>query len=120
MTAGIFVDYLGNGVLEEIIHPTLQLCYMQNKILVPQIAGSNNRYASYRFTLPADLTNPFMYCTVGNNIEYYFKKVDSTTWDIFFVGKRFLDTATGSTSYSTSLPMIVASTTYIYYGGYRG
>lgn len=120
MTAGLYVDYFGTGQLENAFHPTLQVCYMQGSITLPVINLSSNGDGSYRFTLPAGLNNPFLYCDHIPNVGTYFQFVSGSTWDLIFIGTKYLDKHLGMQDYWSNPVVTANSGIKVYYGGYRG
>ena len=122
MTAGVFVDYLGDGNLTEIFQSSLQLCYMQGEIGLPTFTpNSQGRYV-YRFSLPSGLTNPFIYTdanAVNPNIDTYFIKVSATEWDLHLESSRYISKPLQRVVIRW-LTTVNANEIKIYYGGYRG
>lgn len=120
MPANIYVDYNGSGRLVSAFHPTLQVCYMQGKILLPEITADSDGVAEYSFYLPSGLTNPFLTVDKITSTDYYFEQIYSTNWKVYFRGKKALINATGREQNLYRTPMVAANSTYIRYGGYRG
>lgn len=125
--AKLLVDFNGNGHLQEVFHPTLQISYITGEVPVPEIVANNDGFAQFDFTVNVD--NPFLYVTPVQNVHYndvgadtYFVHLGGRNWRLMLVGRAssvnnggFINTVRG-----WRIPMVGAGETKIYYGGYRG
>lgn len=129
--AGLYVDYFGNGNIVEAFHPTLQMCYIQGKILIPEINLDDNSSSAYfDFDIPSGIQNPFLYNdailreydngSISVNASTYYRRLSDTRWRIYFVGHDYIDKYLGRRHFWTNPIVSAVTPRYIYYGGYRG
>lgn len=131
MTAGLFVDYFGTGKLESAFHPTLQVCYMQGKLLIPPLnINPSTGSVKYQFDLPVGLKNPFIY--VDRITRYsdatgfwslqadtYLTKISENRWELTIVGIVMYQNGTKINVWTNPICREIDQV-YIHYGGYRG
>ena len=128
--AGLLVDYFGNGNLVDAFHPTLQMCYVQGRVKVPEMNLPSNSIGYFDFELPASITNPFLWCDritrlYADNVyrvvaNTYFTRIagSTTKWRLNVVGQDFLNP---TLAHSWINPVIKNDDSiYVNYGGYRG
>ena len=112
------IDYLGDGQLVDLFHPSLSVSYITQEIDLPNMNGET---PTYDVTLPSDIVMPMFYVFPHEpkRMSYTFSHLSGSTWRIKFWGqkKRRFD---GVRENNYTNPLIQNGVHKLVIGGYRG
>lgn len=112
------IDFLGDGQMIDLFHPSLSVSYITQEIDLPNMNGDT---PTYDVTIPADIVMPMFYVFPYNpkRMCYTFSKVSGSTWRIKFWGqkKRRFD---GVRENNYTNPLVINGVHKLVIGGYRG
>ena len=124
--AGMQIDIDGKGVMD-VFNPYLPVTYVRSRVALPQQNSNSNYEASFDFSVPSDLVNPYFWVESGKTSNagyfYYFTPLGGLNWRVTLWGRVRYYLDSNGRVYSTDAAWtepLMKNDMFVVIGGFRG